>query len=90
MEMTYFSLIICGALLVGIAIPLGIYLLTRKRTGVAEFDVFSQVIRKSRHAWRRDEDLMQELSQAISVLSPIQENEKPRAALENEEQKVPD
>lgn len=90
MEMTYFSVIICGAMLVGIVIPLGIYLLTRKNTGVAEFDVFSQVMRNSRQAWRRDEEVMQELSEAVSVLSPIQGNEKPRAVEENEEQQIPE
>ena len=90
MEMTYFGVIICGALLVGIVIPLGIYLLTRRNTGMAEFDVFYQVMRKSRQAWREDDDLLQELSEAVSDLGQGQGNEIPRPVGDGEEQSVLD
>jgi hypothetical protein len=69
MEMTYFTVVLCGALFIGVGIPAGIYLLARRGKGVAEFDVLSQVMRKSRQAWRADEDLMQELSRAVTELN---------------------
>jgi hypothetical protein len=68
MEMTYFTVVLCAALFIGVGIPAGIYLLARRGKGVAEFDVLSQIMRKSRQSWRVDEDLMQELSQAVSNL----------------------
>jgi hypothetical protein len=68
MEMNYFTVVLCAALFIGVGIPAGIYLLARRGKGVAEFDVLSQVMRKSRQAWRADEDMMQELSRAVSGL----------------------
>jgi hypothetical protein len=67
-EIDYFTIILCGAVFIGVGIPAGIYLLARRRKGLAEFDVFAQLMSKSRQAWRADEGLMQELSQAVSVL----------------------
>lgn len=69
MEMTYFSVVLCGALFIGVGIPAGIYLLARRGKGVAEFDVLSQIMRKSRQSWRADEDQMRELSRAVSGLN---------------------
>jgi hypothetical protein len=68
MEMTYFTVVLCAALLIGLGIPTGIYMLARRGKGVAEFDVLSQVMRKSRQVWGADENQMQELSRAVSAL----------------------
>jgi hypothetical protein len=68
MGMTYFSVVLCGALFIGVGIPIGIYLFARRGEGVAEFDVLSQLMRKSRQSWRADENLMQELSREVSKL----------------------
>jgi hypothetical protein len=68
MDMTYFTVVLCAALFIGLGIPAGIYLLARRGKGVAEFDVLSQIMGKSRQAWRADENQMQELSRAVSAL----------------------
>jgi hypothetical protein len=77
MEMTYFTVVLCAALFIGVGIPAGIYLLARRGKGVAEFDVLSQIMHKSRQSWRVDEDLMQELSQAVSNLNKISASDLP-------------
>jgi hypothetical protein len=91
MEMTYFTVVLCAALFIGVGIPAGIYLLARRGKGVAEFDVLSQVMRKSRQAWRADEDLMHELSQAVSDLNKNSVGDLPGSTrgLQDEEHRSP-
>jgi hypothetical protein len=68
MEMTYFTLILCAALLVGLGLPGLIYFSSRKKKGVNEYDVFSRVMEKYRQAWTADQDEMQELSRQVESL----------------------
>ncbi len=68
MEMTYFTLILCAALLVGLGLPGLIYFSSRKKKGVNEYDVFSRVMQRYRQAWTADQDEIQELSRQVEVL----------------------
>jgi hypothetical protein len=68
MEMTYFTLILCAALLVGLGLPGLIYFSARKKQGVNEYDVFNRVMQKSRQAWTEDQNEMQELSRKVAHL----------------------
>jgi hypothetical protein len=68
MEMTYFTLILCAALLVGLGLPGLIYFSARKKKGVNEYDVFNRVMQKSRQAWTEDQNEMQELSRKVAHL----------------------
>jgi hypothetical protein len=68
MEMTYFTLILCAAVLVGLGLPGLIYFSARKKKGVNEFDVFSRMMQKYRQAWTADQDEMQELSRRVEML----------------------
>jgi hypothetical protein len=48
MEMTYFTLILCAALLVGLGLPGLIYFSSRKKKGINEYDVLNRMMRKYR------------------------------------------
>lgn len=68
MEMTYFTLILCAALLVGIGLPGMIYFSSRKRKGVNEYDVFTHLMKRYRNAWTADQDEIRELSHQVEIL----------------------
>jgi hypothetical protein len=68
MEMTYFTLILCAALLVGLGLPGLIYFSSRKKKGINEYDVLNRMMRKYRQAWTADQDEMQELSRQVEIL----------------------
>ena len=68
MEMTYFTLILCAAVLVGLGLPGLIYFSSRKKKGINEYDVFGQVMQRYRQAWTADQDQMQELTRQVEAL----------------------
>jgi hypothetical protein len=68
MEMTYFTLILCAALLVGLGLPGLIYFSSRRKKGINEYDVFTRLMKKYRQAWTADQDEMQELSRKVELI----------------------
>jgi hypothetical protein len=66
--MTYFTLILCAALLVGLGLPGLIYFSSRRKKSINEYDVFTHLMSKYRQAWTADQDEMKELARQVEIL----------------------